>query len=154
MQSTLPKNFVSTAIAGMVALATTILLTSGCFFAQTCTQEKCYGPLNILIERDLVPDDASVELIVNGKVLACSDDYSKARACHAPSEYDGMTGSYTLHYEVKSLPKAISIRILSADGEEITRYDETPVYVKGNTGSCSTECHKNATIHIGNFENR
>lgn len=154
MRAITPRARRSSMLLAATAMAAGSLLFNSCVFADSCTPDYCYGPLNILIQEELIPNDAHVELVVKGKVLECSTDYSSSNECYMLGTNEGFGWNGSIHFEVKSLPKAISIRIVSSVGDEIARYDETPVYLVGNTGSCSTECHKNATVRIGEFESQ
>lgn len=134
------------ASALIALLCGSALLSSGC---KDCTADYCNGPLNIIVDADLIPEDAAVEIVVKGKVLPCTTDYSSSAPCRLLGPNESFYRGGRRHYEIKSMPKRVSVRIVTPEGDVIATYDETPQYMTGNVHSCSTACHKNATVVIG-----
>lgn len=126
------------------------LIAQGCANIQDCTTDHCSGPLNILVAEELIPEGGSVELLVNNKALHCSEDHYTKHECYVGGENYGVRNA--VYFEVKSLPKTITIRILDSDGERVDSFDEKPAYETYNRGSCSYECHRNATVVIGDVD--
>lgn len=135
------------ASASIALLCGSALLAAGC--GSACTTDDCNGPLNILVEEELIPSDARVEIVVKGKALVCTTDYSASAPCRLLGPNESFYEDDQRHYEIKSMPKNVTIRIVSPDGDVIASYDETPEYKTGNLASCSTACHKNATVVLG-----
>lgn len=130
-------------------LATLIPLSamlSSCSVGGDCTTDYCDGPLNIYIEPSHIPDGGSVELVVKERTLNCSTRGGLSNECNDLTSPISVHGQ--VHYEVKSTPKNITIRILDAEGTLVDEYEERPEYHVINAGSCSTACHKNATITL------
>lgn len=147
MRLSLPKLLSASALILLIA-GSSALVSSAC--GTDCNTDFCHGPLTIAIRSELIPEDAHVELFVNGKQLNCVTRYESNMECL--SDYlDRPDLTHVQTFEVKSMPKAISILIVAEDGEVLATYDETPEYRTINANSCSEACHRNASLRIGDF---